>query len=90
MKNDDVTGRRVDLTDGRVVFVGQSKRNPGWVYIGFKNSEGDDTKFLLSAEAAECFGKLLTDKKYGKVCGDFPHKTVWRVVREGELENAKS
>jgi hypothetical protein len=85
--NDTVLGRRIELSEGRVVFVGSRKGNPNERFIGFKNSEGDDTKLRLSKEAADALVLLLTDPAAGLPLAPFPHKMEWRVVNgdEGEV-----
>lgn len=77
----NVRGRRLDLSEGRLVYVGKSEERPGFVFVGFRNSAGEDTKLILSDEAAEALKNMLTSASYGYVCGDFPHKAVWAVCK---------
>jgi hypothetical protein len=75
-----VRGAHTKLSDGRLVFVGRSPTHPG-VFIGFRNEEGEDTKLVLSHEAAKALGELL-DSPWGDE--PFPQggKTGWRLVRD--------
>lgn len=81
---DDVLGRHIDLPDGRVVFLGQSKKHPENRYVAFKNAEGRDTKLVLSAEALNALKKLLTSPMTGMPLATFPHRFEWRLVKDGE------
>lgn len=75
----DPLGRMVRFSDGRVVFLAENNNS---FYIGFKNAKGTDSKFVLSNEAFKAFVALATNPEFGQEA-TFPHKTEWRVVRNG-------
>jgi len=77
-----VVGRRIELSEGRIVFVGSCENEPGSVFIGIRSGEGVERFMTFSSEGAEALGKLLTDETIG-TAGPFPttEKTEWRVVR---------
>jgi hypothetical protein len=66
-----ITGRRIDLGEGRVVFVGRCDSDPGTVFVGFRNVAGDDTKIKLSSEAFDALRTLVLDPAAG-IDGPFP------------------
>lgn len=57
-------GRFIELDSKRLVFVGNLLDKDGYG-IGFRNSEGEITKFALSAEAATALVNMLTDPDAG-------------------------
>lgn len=56
---DLIKGTLVELDKTRRVFVGMAP-DDGSVYIGFRNKVGEDTKIILSAEAADALKFALT------------------------------
>ena len=57
-------GRFIELDDNRLVFVGDLLDKDGYG-IGFRNKDGEVTKFALSAEAATALVSLLTSPDAG-------------------------
>lgn len=68
----NVLGRRIDLPRGRMVFVGTAVDRPGTVYLGFRNSDGEDSGLVVSDEAAKALRALLTDPALGGEPQPFP------------------
>ncbi len=83
-KTDKVTGHLVELSGGRLVFIGDSPDRPGTKFFAFRNEAGDDTKLTFSEEAIEAIRKILNEPFNGKRV-HYPHKFYWAVV-EGEDE----
>jgi hypothetical protein len=86
---DRVTGHLVRLDDTRLVFLGESPDHPDTWFLGFRNSDGQDTKLTFSREAMTALVNLSTEPFKGARSA-FPHKVVWRVVREGEVERTNN
>lgn len=82
-----ILGRSIQLSEGRIVFVGTDMEAPGMNYLAFRNANGDDNKFVLSDEAVAALKELLSDPLAGMPLKDFPHKMVWKCVvnYEGKL-----
>lgn len=78
---ENVLGRTINLSKGRVVFLGTSKITPDTYYFGFLSEDGDELKFSLSREAKEALYTLLTNPMAGMPLRDFPHKKIWRQVK---------
>ncbi len=58
-KSPPVLGDLHHLEGGRLVFLGTRSNEPGTWYVGFRNSEGDETKFKLSEEAMQALIELV-------------------------------
>ena len=88
----NVLGRRADLSDGRIVFLGYDHAGaPDDCFIAFRNKEGADTYLKISTAALDALVALATDPPDSSTpIVDFPHKTVWRVVRDGETSEVNS
>lgn len=76
-----VLGRKVELSDGRLVYLGKSEEAPGVNCIGFRNAEGEDLLFTLSDEALNALIDLAGNRVDGPL-EDFPHKNVWQHIRK--------
>lgn len=55
----DITGRQVELSNGRSVFVGRSDSDDQ-TYIRFINSQAEETRFKISPEARNALVTLLS------------------------------
>lgn len=79
-ENDKVRGSLAELSDDRLVFIGEHPDNKDEWYIGFRNSEGEDTRLRLSKEAMSMLMQLY--KKHPKGNDPFPLriKTMWQVT----------
>lgn len=77
--NLDVKGHLAQLSDDRLVFVGRSPAHGSEVYIAFRNSQGEDTKLVLSVEAALTLFALL-DKAPDNQEVSYPFRKEWVVV----------
>lgn len=88
---DTVTGHLIDLDDTRLVFVGASPDHPGVFFVGFRNSQGEDTKLKLSQEAVKALVKLVIKPPRGKKV-HFPQtlNKTWRVVSKEEKPDYSS
>jgi hypothetical protein len=53
-----VSGRTIDLPNGRHVFVGTSEV-PDTFYIEFKSESGEETRVIISREAKDALTALL-------------------------------
>lgn len=82
---DPVTGHIIKLDETRLVFLGEHPDKPDTWFMGFRNSDGKDTKLTFSREALSALVDLATNRSRGERV-TFPHKRVWRVVTEGEVE----
>lgn len=59
------SGRYVELSEKRLVFVGTFFEEPDAIAIAFKNGAGEVTRLKLSTEAAEALKGLLTKQIEG-------------------------
>jgi hypothetical protein len=81
----DLSGRRIDLDDGRYVFVGAHPKYPDDVGVVMRNAAGECTSFRLTKEAADALSELLDDPEAG-VPGSPPpaamHQAImiWKAV----------
>lgn len=55
-----VVGKTIDLSGGRRVFVGTSDQ-PDNYFLGFRNTEGEETRLVISREAKDALTALLMD-----------------------------
>ena len=72
VKRHKVVGRRIDMADGRFVFLGTSEDDPPAYYVGFRNIHGEDTKFTLTNEAMTALRELLANPDVGLPVEPFP------------------
>lgn len=82
----EVLGRRVEFEDGRIIFLGTCKDEPGVFFIGLRSKKGEDMKLRMSREAVEALVELFHNPMHGMPLADFPHKKMWRVVDYDEVE----
>ena len=76
-------GRMLKLPGGRIVFLAEHPEEPGTFLVGFKNSDGDDTKLILSAKALDALVALRGEPDLGKPEREFPFKKqpeIWRLA----------
>jgi hypothetical protein len=73
-----VRGHLKMIDDTRLVFVGENPDRPDAVCLGFRNSEGEDTKIILTKEAYEALKWLITEPFKGKR-QSFPYKLQWKL-----------
>lgn len=76
-----VLGRKIELSDGRFVFLGTSEEQTDAYYFGFQSKEGEQLKFILSREAKDALAILLKDPIAGMPLKEFPEKKIWQVVK---------
>jgi hypothetical protein len=76
----DVQGSFVRLDDTRIVFVGSHESVPDRALIALRNSDGKDTTFALSPEAAVALASLLRGE--GGEAGTMPERerAAWEHV----------
>lgn len=77
-----VQGRRIDLSDGRIVFLGADTEQPDRFFIGLRNAQQEDTKLTLSREAMAALVSLYNNEDTSLPLMDFPHQRVWKLVVE--------
>lgn len=56
----NITGRSIEIGEGRSVFVGSNGSGDGMTYIRFINEEQQATRFRISPEAKAALVQLLT------------------------------
>jgi hypothetical protein len=77
----NVIGRKITLSDGRIVFLGQCEENKEHWHIAFRSNEGTDTYLVLSDEAMTALMALFANPGVnGEGPCDFPHRHVWQRV----------
>ena len=81
-----VRGHLKMLDDTRLVFVGGNPDKPDTVNIGFRDSEGEDTKINLSKEAYEALKWLMTEPFKGRK-EPFPYKLQWKLEVTEQPDN---
>jgi hypothetical protein len=79
-ENAKVTGNLGRLDEKRLVFIGSRKDVEGTWYVGFRNSEGEDTKILLSHEAMAMLVQLYKKHPKGEDVWPLQIKTAWQVT----------
>lgn len=57
-----IKGRKIELSEGRHVFLGQCSDWPGFWFVEFRNLEGILTRLKMSEEALQA----LSDLKMGR------------------------
>jgi hypothetical protein len=85
-KTKDIRGRLIKLDDTRLVFVGQSATAPGNSFIAFRNKDGEDTKLVLSIEAAHALFSLLDGPIGGSDEWPQSSKSGWRIATDAEAD----
>jgi len=86
-ENEKIRGNLGNLSDGRLVFIGEHQDNKDEWYIAFRNSEGDDTRLRLSKEAIAMLVQLYNRHPKGDDVFPLRIKMAWQVVvkeKDGE------
>lgn len=87
----DMKGHLVKLSHGRLVFLGESPKEPDLFFVAFRNNEGNETKFTLSREAKEALTELLTEKFKGeRVSWPLSRTITYRIFQKSNDNEGES